>query len=369
MVEFYYNHLHMNYFFNKAVYVALSSFLLIVGFSTSAHAQVALGLQLKPAIVEDQVNPGETHQYALSVTNVSKVAGTFFVSTQDIKGLDNQGRPIFSKTGEPTGYEISSWVTLPHTTISLNAGETKSISFTVRVPDGASPGSHFGTIFFSDKPIVPTTSGTGIGFDVGSILSLRISGDIREEAQLREFSTGKLIYASTDVDFTTKVQNVGNVLVQPAGIIQVTNMFGKEVASVPVNASLASVFPKADRTYATQWKSDGFAFGRYQAIVSLVYGNEERKTIYSTTSFWILPLVPILVVLGTLLLVVGSIYALMKTYIRKQLRQMGVSQVSRADTDFYKKKYQKSSSLLVVVTMGILLVCMVFLILMFVVFA
>ncbi len=361
----------MNIFFRRAAKVVTGACLLVLSAygAPLSHAQTAIGLQLKPAVVEDQVNPGEDHQYSLSVTNVSKIQTTLYILAEDIKGLDSQGRPIFSSPGEVTGYELSSWITLPVTTLILAPGEVKNMPFSVRVPTGATPGSHFASIFFSDKPVAPTTSGTGVGFNIGAIVSLRISGDIQEEAQLREFSTNKLIYSSADVQFISKVQNLGNVLVQPTGVIQVTSMFGHEVANIPVNETLASVFPKADRSYTSQWKSDGFAFGRYQAIVSLVYGTDGRKTIYSTTSFWILPLVPILIIGGVLIGILILAYSLMKIYIRIQLKSMGVSRVSKADTDFYKKKYQKSNSSLVVVTIAVLLICIVFLVLMFVLFA
>ena len=101
----------------------------------------------------------------------------------------------------------------------------------------------------------------------------------------------------------------------------------------------------------------------------MAYGSDSKKTIYSTTSCWVLPLVPILSVLGGLFILVLLVYVLMKSYIRSKLRQMGVAHVSRADTDFYKKKYHKSSSRLVVVTMSVLLACIVFLVLMFLLFA
>lgn len=348
-----------------AVFI-LSTFFLAVA---PTYAQTSAGLQLKPAVVEDQVNPGEVHQYTLSVTNVGKAAGIFYIHTLDIKGVDDGGRPIFSNHNEITGYELSSWMSVPLQSVSLGTGESKTISFSVHIPTDASPGSHFASILFNDKPTAPTSSGTGVGFDVGAIVSLRISGDIHEEAQLREFSTDKLIYGTPNVTFTSKVENLGNVLVQPSGSIQITSMFGRQVANIPVNELLASVFPKANRTYTTKWASDTFAFGRYEAVVSLVYGSDARKTIYSTTSFWVLPIIPICIILGGVLVIIITIFALMKAYIRKQLRQMGVTKVTKADSDFYKKKYQKSVSKLVIVAMAMLLVCVVFLVLMFVLFA
>lgn len=360
----------MKEFFKRAGVVACGSlFMLALVAPLAAYAQSTEGLEVKPAIVEDKVNPGEVHQYSISVTNVTSVTKTFYVTVRDIQGLDSQGRPIFASTTEVTPYALSSWVNIPQGEITLAAGGTQTIPFSVQVPQNASPGSHFASVFFSDKPAQLQTSGSGVGVSVGAIVSLLISGNINEEAQLEEFSTDKLVYPTPDVTFNTKVQNLGNVLEQPTGTIQITDMFGKTVGNVDVNSAQASVFPGSDRTYTSNWNPGGFAFGRYEAVVSLSYGTEARQTIYSTTSFWVLPLVPIFSVLGSLLLIVIVIYGFMRAYIRRKLREMGVHNVSRADTDLYRKKYQQSGSRLVVVSMVVLLVCIAFLVMLFVLFA
>lgn len=353
----------MNDYFKKVLPVAFGTLLLLLSIGAPvASAQTSAGLQIKPAIVEDKVNPGEGHQYSLLVKNLSAEEKTFYVSVLDIKGVDDEGRPVFSEGNEVTGYELSSWVTLQQTTLVLAPEESKSVSFNVRVPAVASPGSHFASVFFSDKPEKPTASGSGVGFNVGAIVSLRISGDINEEAQLREFSTGKLIYGTADVDFNVKIYNPGNVLVQPGGFVEVSDMFGKKVGTVGVNEQLASTFPGSSRVYPAVWTSDSFAFGRYQAVASLVYGDDVRKTIYSTTSFWILPLVPIGIVLGILLGIVLAAYWMMRAYIRRKLRQMGAPMGA---VPGYGRKYQQSSSRLMVITMSVILLCVFFLVVLF----
>ena len=335
----------------------------------AAFAQSTEGLQIKPAIVQDKVNPGEFSQYSVSVTNITSTVKVFYVTVQDIQGLDDQGRPIFATTTEVTPYALSSWVNIPQGAVTLNAGETKTIPFSVQVPANATPGSHFASVFFSDKPAKQQTSGSGVGVSVGAIVSLLVSGNIHEEAQLEEFSTDKLVYPTPDVTFDTKVSNLGNALEQPTGSIQISNMFGKQVGSVDVNDAQASVFPGSSRTYTANWNPGGFAFGRYEAVVSLSYGIQARQTIYSTTSFWVLPLVPIFSVLGGLLVLVLLVYWLMQSYIKRKLRQMGVPNASRADTDLYRRKYQQSGSRLVVVSMVVLLLCVVFLVILFLLFA
>lgn len=362
----------MNDYIKRAVLTGFTSLSFFIAFAVGAApvlAQNTAGLQLKPAVVEDNVGPGEFHNYSITATNLTNADVTYYLSVQDIKGVDDQGRPVFAANGEKTGFELSSWISLPQSQVTIPAGGARTINFSVQVPANASPGSHFASVFLSDKPDEQQTTGAAVGFSVGSIVSLQIAGDIHESAQLIEFSTGKLVYGNADIDFNSKVQNIGNVLVQPNGVIEVTDMFGKKVADITVNDALASVFPSSSRTFAAQWQQSGFAFGRYEAVASLAYGTEARKTIYGTTSFWILPLVPIATVLGILLVVILGAYALMRAYIRRKLREMGVPNATRADAEMYRRKYQKSGSRLIIIAMVTVLVCIVLLILLFLMFA
>ncbi len=358
----------------KAIFqrLALLSFFIVAVATLSpvvALAQAAEGLQIRPAVVEDSVNPGDTYRFTLKVTNVSGEERTYYLGTQDIKGTDSEGKPVFADLGESTGFELSSWIATPQETITIKAGETRDVPFVAHVPKTASPGAHFGALFFDVKPRNVSESGSAIGIRVGSILNLRIAGDIVEDASLREFSTEKLIYGVPSVVFTTKVENHGNVLARPRGFIEVTDMFGKKVATIPVNDSASAVFPGSIKVYATPWEHDGFAFGRYQALVSLVYGDEVRRTISSATSFWILPLKPILLVLGSLVGFVVVLYLIIRSYIQRKMREMGISSSQRVAADLYTQKYSRSSSRLFFLVLGVSIFVLVFLVGLFMMFA
>ena len=351
----------------SALLILATAFILTVQTPT-VSAQTSEGLQIKPAVIEDNVNPGDTYRFTLNVTNLAQTTRSFTLSSQDIEGLDQGGQPIFAENNQPTGYELSAWVTLPITTLTLAAGESKNIPFSIKVPSNATPGSHFGGVFLDTNVRKPDASGAAVGAKVGSIISLRIAGEANEQARLREFSTDKLVYNTIGVNFSTKFENQGNVLLRPHGIIEITNMFGKKVGSVIVNGTAAAVFPASYRTFGTGWSSDDFAFGRYQAIVSMVYGDTVNRTVSGTTSFWILPLKPIAITIGTILLIVILFYAFIRTYIRRKLRAMGVPD-ARADASLYGKRYGASSSRLMVMVLAIALLCIVFLAILFLMFA
>jgi len=349
---------------SRLVTILVLALLILPGF---VSAQAPEGVEISPAIIEDRVSPGETRDFSLSVRNISTVERTFYFLALDIKGVDERGVPIFAEIGEPTPYELSTWLTVPTESITIPAGESQSFGFRITVPREASPGAHFGGVFLESQAPRLRTSGAGIGFSVGTIVSLRIAGDVVEEARVRSFSTDRLIYNEPSVRFTTNVENMGNVLVRPYGQIKIVNMTGREVGTVRVNETVSPVFPQAERSYQTEWDRDGFAFGRYQAMVSLVYGEDGRRTITGTATFWILPVKPILYTIGCFLAVVLVMFFFVRMYIRRKLSEMGISAVKRGD--YYSKKYDCSASRLLVMTIAIALFCLAFLAFLFLMFA
>lgn len=359
----------MRYAIPRFALIIFAALMLLALAPSLARAQGTEGLKIAPAIVEDRAEPGETYRFTLTITNISDAEQTYYMGAHDIVGLDDSGKPVFAQEGlEQSGYEISSWIRFPESIITLGSGESKQVAFSVQVPSDASPGSHFGGVYFDKRPPQLQTTGAGVGFRVGNVISLRIAGDIAELVQLHEFSTDKLVYDVPDVTFRTKIANAGNVLERPRGFIEISDMRGKQVARVDINDSASPVFPKSDRVYLSQWKTEDFAIGRYQALASIVYGEEGRQTITATTSFWVLPLKLIGIVFGAVLGFVLLVYLLVRAHIRRKLKEMGVSGRG-GDINFYAARYQRSGSRLLLFVVVLLLIAIVLLAALFVVFA
>lgn len=348
--------------------IAVPIVLLTVLFAANcAFAQVSEGIEIKPGVIEDRADPGTTYNFSVRVTNISNDQKTFYLSAQDITGLTDEGLPIFSQETEVTPFELSAWITLPETQITLAAHDSTAVPFVVHVPANATPGSHFGGVFVDARPPKQRTTGSGIGLKVGSIINLRISGDVNEEAQLREFSTSHIVYGSAaSVDFNTRIANLGNSLLRPHGLIEITDMRGSKVGLVKLNDKGSGVFPATDKTFTETWEYDGVAFGRYQAVVSVVYGEDGRKTISAATSFWVLPLKPILTVLGTLFGALLVLYLLVRMYIARKLREMSGG---RGGADLYARRNRSPVPRLLIIALALLFLAIVFLVLLFLMFA
>ena len=294
---------------------------LLVPNFTFAQQQSA-GAKIAPAIVEDRIEPGDVFSGVITITNLEATPREYRVVTRDIKSISAGGSPVFAEPGEITGFELSQWITPSQSKVLLEPGESASVTYVISVPEGASPGGHFGGVFFSADAERQRETGAGVGYQVGTIMNFRIGGNIIEDAQIREFLTDKILYGEPKVKIGVEVENQGNVLVRPRGPIDITDMFGKKVGVLRINDSGGAVLPNSRRTFSVEWQGEGVTFGRYEAIVALLYGEDGRKTISAATSFWVLPLGVIVPVLVTLLFIILIIYFGMRMYLRRRLNEM-----------------------------------------------
>jgi hypothetical protein len=294
---------------------------LFAAFSGVALAQGA-GITLKPATIEENMDPGATRDFTFVIVNESTSDQLYYLGKRDIVGVRDGSVPVYAEEGqEKTIYELSEWITLASDTVMVPAGQETSVNFTIKVPEGGAPGSHFAGIFISVEPPKLRESGAAIGYEVANIVSIRVAGEVDERASIRQFSTDNYIYGSPNVEFSLKIENSGNTLVRPRGPLAITNMFGKEVGGGMIfNEPAAGVFPRDTREFVFSWESDEPGFGRYEAVVSPVFGEAgANQTISSSVTFWILPMNIIGPVLGILLFTFLVIYIGTRLYVRRKL--------------------------------------------------
>jgi len=323
----------------KVAHVISLVTLILVSFvfnQENVFAQTTAGVGITPAIISERLDPGEVKQFSIQLRNLSGNDQTFYLSRRDIVGVRDGNVPIFAnEVSERTGYELTDWITLDKTEVFIPAEGEDSVSFIMQVPETASPGSHFGGIIVSVEPPEIRNSGASIGYEVANIISIRIAGEANDLARIRQFSTSQYFYSKTAVDFEARIENEGNTLVTPVGPLEIFNMFGKRVALLDFNQSQKSVFPKTKdsaglTSYQIAWVDDGLGFGRYEARLSLIYGEEGKKsTISSTATFWILPMNIIGPGLVVLIVLLATLYFLIRLYVRRSVAMMSTGSTRR----------------------------------------
>lgn len=350
----------------RVFFVGLVTILVMGGVAYKVHAQGEAGVRISPALVEEEIDPNQTKDYSVTITNLNPTEQKFYISVKNISDVTDEGVPIFSDfEEESSGMELAQWVVLSATEITLPAGASQQVPFKLNVPQDAAPGSHFGSVIVSVDPPDLEGSGAAIGYRVANILSIRVSGDANESANIRQFSTNSFFYGSKNVDFSVRIENSGNVLVRPIGPVEIKNMLGQKVDTFVFNESQGAVFPGKVREYNFNWTGEGTGFGRYEAVISPVYGGSgAKKTISSTVSFWILPLHIIGPALGALALLLLITFVFVKLYIRRTLAHLsyGQSRVVRR-----RRNKGISATLLLVIVM--LTVTALFMIVLLAIFA
>ena len=131
------------------------------------------------------------------------------------------------------------------------------------------------------------------------------------------------------------------------------------------NESRAGILPGETREYAdVNWIGDGLGFGRYEAVLSAVYGEDgARKTMSSTATFWVLPINIIGPALGVLAFILLVTVIGVRIYIKRALAQHNVGR------RLVQRRGQQNSSMNLLLVVTILSVIALFLLIMLVLFA
>lgn len=313
----------------RTFFITVALALLLIPACTFAQNDAGIGL--KPSNIVEKMDPGEVRQFTVLVSNVSGQDQNYYLYKQNISGVRDGGVPIFSDDVDDTGgFALSDWIQLESDRLEVKAGEEKPISFLMSVPNNASPCDHFGGIFVSAEPPEIKESGAAIGYQVANIISIRVAGECIEQAQIRQFSTDNYLYGKSEVNFNLKFENTGNTLLRPRGPLTITNMFGKEVANITFNEDLAGVFPGDTREFNFSWTSNETGFGRYEAMVSPSFGEEGfKQTVFSTATFWILPMNIILPAAGILAVLLLIAYISVRVYVNRKLAYYGATAGTR----------------------------------------
>ena len=266
-----------------------------------AAATPGQGLEISPPVLELNANPGQTVTAQIRVRNVA--SGELIA-----KGKADDFGPGDSEDGQPkllldeqgaTRYSLKYWVqSVPD--LRLAPQELKTATVQIAVPTNAEPGGHFGVIRFTAVP--PDVQGTGVALSasVGTLVLLRVAGNITENVKLAGFSASQdgkrgSFFEHGPVDFTVRLENDGSVHEKVQGTIDVTSTFGKKVGSVAVNDKGGNVLPGSIRKFQQQLSTKAL-FGHYTAKLSLSYAGGTKK-LNQTLGFWVIPWRLILLIL------------------------------------------------------------------------
>ncbi len=291
----------------------------------------SLSVTVTPPLYQLTIGPGDSWASTLKLINSNSYDVTFYAQVADMQASGEEGRSKFTPVlSSPQGsssnsYLLAQWIRLSGEPIFIKAGSSVDLPFTITIPESAEPGGHYAAILVGTEPDALHATGTMLKVSslVSSLLFVKIKGNVVESGRIREFLTSRQLYQTPDVDFSLRFENTGNTHIQPQGDIVIYNMWGKERGHVAINqgTDFGNVLPKSIRHFDFSWsgEQDLFDIGLYSAIVGLTYGDEGKQNVSSKTYFWVVPLVPVSIGLGSLLLFIFCLIWFIRRYIRRAL--------------------------------------------------
>lgn len=300
----------------------------------SVIAQEQFKMTITPPLVKNNMDKGEAWASYVKVTNNNQSAIRIYIQKLDFKSREDGAGPEFIKPGaEDSKYFLSQWIEIDNKPVDIQPQQSVNIPFVIKIPQDATPGGHYAAILAGTSPQAET-KGTVIktSSQLATLLLVNIKGDVKEKAEIREFSTDRSIYQSPKVNMTVKFANIGNVHLQPKGEIKITKMFGKEVDKITLNHSTSeygNVLPESIRKWSFDWeKKDKLTnFGRYKADLVMNYGSESKETLNYTLYFWVVNFKMLGAIILVIILIILFIRWIFKRSIRKAILEANVNKI------------------------------------------
>ena len=346
IVPLFYRPLVLLFYCSTVLLFYCSIVLLFYCSPASAASSDSFSLTVTPPLFQLSMSPGESWTSTIKVVNGNPYDVDIYANPVnfEVQGEKGTGKFIPLSSNATTSYSLASWFTVPTDPIHIPAEKTGAVPFTLRVPENAEPGGHYGAILTGNRP---NNSAQGnvvkVSAAISSLFLLRVNGDVIEKGDIREFSLDKRIFQEPKVNFTLRFENKGNVHLLPRGEISIRNMWGKERGKILVNqdSDFGNVLPKSIRNFSFEWTGENnfFEVGKYTAIATLVFGDQTKETTYREISFWVIPFGPASKILAFLFVFIGFFVWSIRRYVRRALaleaERLGMLPV-RADKELLK---------------------------------
>lgn len=290
-----------SFLYNKHLFRSVMILSIMVTLSTNMFTGIAAhaaggtaNFSLQPAVYDPtnpvtrsyfvlNLNPGATKALTFRVTNSGTVAGVVHLYAVDATTGQNSG-VVFRAHTEPRK-DVGSWITLNTSQLTLAAGQSQTLSFTVTVPPNARPEQHIGGIIAEGGDAQQSNTKNGhFQINVYHQFAMAVQVNLPGPAIEQLAASGvQPAGANGYQTLQTKLSNTGTVMVKGNGSLQVADTHGTLLQKLPI--SLDTFLPDTSINYPVTIQKKALTAGDYQVSLHLNYGH--GKTLDYTTKLTI----------------------------------------------------------------------------------
>jgi hypothetical protein len=236
-----------------------------------------LALTVSPPRQTVTVAPGETAELPLYVINEERVPVVIKGEVDAFRIDQESGTAMF---GQPD--RAKTWIIPREKKVVLQPGESASLTFDVRIPEGALPGAHYMGVFAS---AAAGEGNVGAKARIGSLVFLHVAGEVHEEARIVDVSTKQFIVKENTAEVYIRVENLGDIHIIPEGTV---TLIGEETQT-PINVSQEKVLADHAHTMAVPVPLELRHIGKQKARVAVTYGVTQQQ-LFEEVTFYYVPL-------------------------------------------------------------------------------
>ncbi|MEA3272150.1 MAG: hypothetical protein U9P90_00605 [Patescibacteria group bacterium] len=263
--------------------------------------RTGLAITMSPVTFELTADPGDVVSNVIKVSNPSENSIGVRMDAEDFVAVGETGKVAVLEEENET-YSLKKWITTYPEYFVLGPGEAKVINFSINVPHNAEPGGHYASVLSVVTADTGPGSGSAITQKVGALVLLSVSGEVREELIIKEFSAPKFMERGP-VPLVIRFENIGSVHVRPIGFVSISNSGGEKIDDIAFPQK--NILPGAKRKLEVTWDKK-FLFGKYTADLVGSYGNSlNNKPIFASIEFWVIPwkIMSVIILSGLLIIV------------------------------------------------------------------
>lgn len=260
-----------------------------------------LALTISPPTLEIELEPSQEVRAIIKVFNETERDLTLINSVEAFQSQGEEGQPKFIPPEEKN--QFLNWFEISAPELILKSGQIALVPFTIKIPKEVVPGGYYAAILWQEAAGKVVDSGIGISSKVGTLVLLKIKGEIIENSELLEFKVKIFKKFSLPIDFLIRLQNLGNIHLKPQGEITIKNFLNQPVKILEINSTGRAVLPQSIRKFQITWGQlqvskfftnliQEFNYlipGKYLAELNLETGIDQKQKFTAAQSFWLIP--------------------------------------------------------------------------------
>ncbi len=203
---------------------------------------------LSPTSKRYGIDAGSTKTDSLKIINDGASEFSFVMYARPYSVNDESYSPDF--VSDAKNADAYKWVQFDQPSYSIKPGQTIEVGYTIRVPNNATPGGHYGVLFAETQPS-GSVNGTAIirKKRVGAILYTTVNGDVTTSGSYKG-ATVPFFQFKAPLAISQRVSNEGNTDFAVKHNVVVSDLFG----NVKFRSDKEqSVLPNTTRELVNDW--------------------------------------------------------------------------------------------------------------------